>query len=168
MFVGESLFSFEFLVTSMLWLWKGSLMKMQTRILDNRFYDTRMIELHRKGKKSRTVRIKTILMCGTRPFFGRSGRRAGAHTPLAFPKMPTTPSAFPLLGAPQVPGNIHLPNWVKAWGKGPLRLKKISSYRDTLGQIRAADNMAGRIATRQLERRRPILICLSGSEISQY
>ena len=31
-------------------------MKTQTRILDNRLYYTRNIELHRKGQKSRTVR----------------------------------------------------------------------------------------------------------------
>ena len=36
---------------------------MQTRILDNRLYYTRKIELHRKGKKSRTVRITPILIC---------------------------------------------------------------------------------------------------------
>ena len=36
---------------------KGPLMKTQTRILDNRLYYTRKIELHRKSKKSRTVRI---------------------------------------------------------------------------------------------------------------
>ena len=46
-----------------LWSRKGSLMKTQTRILDNRLYYTRKIELHRKGKKSRTVRIKPILIC---------------------------------------------------------------------------------------------------------
>ena len=38
-------------------------MKTQTRILDNRLYYTRKIELHRKGKKSRTVRITPILIC---------------------------------------------------------------------------------------------------------
>ena len=48
---------------------------------------------------------------------------------------------------------------VKAWGEGPLRPKEISSYQDTLGQIRAADNTAGRSATRQLERLRSRLIC---------
>ena len=37
-------------------------MKTQTRILDNRLYYTRKIELHRKGKKSRTVRIIPILI----------------------------------------------------------------------------------------------------------
>ena len=46
-----------------LWSQKGSLMKTQTRILDNRLYYTRKIELHRKGKKSRTVRITLILIC---------------------------------------------------------------------------------------------------------
>ena len=43
--------------------WKGSLIKTQTQILDNRSYYTRNIELHRKGKKSRTVRITRILIC---------------------------------------------------------------------------------------------------------
>ena len=47
----------------MLWPRKGSLMKTQTRIFDNRLYYTRKIELRRKGKKSRTVRITPILIC---------------------------------------------------------------------------------------------------------
>ena len=38
-------------------------------------------------------------------FYGGSDRRAGAHTHPAFPKMPTAPSAFPLLGEPQAPGD---------------------------------------------------------------
>ena len=38
-------------------------MKTQTRILDSRLYYTRKIELHRKGKKSRTVRITPTLIC---------------------------------------------------------------------------------------------------------
>ena len=42
---------------------------------------------------------------------------------------------------------------------GPLRPKEISRYWDTLGQIRAADNTAGRSATRHLERCRTRLIC---------
>ena len=156
----------------MLWPRKGSRMKTQTRIYDNRLYYARKIELHRKCKKSRTVRITPILICGicctphltgkcgTRLFLGGSGRRAGAHTRPAFPKMPTAPSAFPLLGAPQARGDVSKPpKGVKAWGEGLLRPKEISRYRDTLGQIRAADNTVGRSATRQLERFRPILIC---------
>ena len=46
----------------MLWLRKGSPMKMQTLILNNSLYYIRKIELHRKGKKSRTVRITMILI----------------------------------------------------------------------------------------------------------
>ena len=42
---------------------KGSLMKTQTRIFDNRLYYARKIELHRKGKKSRTIRITPMLIC---------------------------------------------------------------------------------------------------------
>ena len=38
-------------------------MKTQTRILDNRLYYTRKIELHRKGKKYRTIRITQIVIC---------------------------------------------------------------------------------------------------------
>ena len=37
--------------------------------------------------------------------FGISGRRTGAHTLLAWTKIHSAPSAFPLLGAPQAPGN---------------------------------------------------------------
>ena len=37
-------------------------MKTQTRILNNRLYYTRKIELHRKGKKSRSVRITPIVI----------------------------------------------------------------------------------------------------------
>ena len=47
-----------------LWPRRGSLMRTQTRILDNRLYYKRNIELHRKGKKSRTVWITPILICG--------------------------------------------------------------------------------------------------------
>ena len=42
---------------------------------------------------------------GTRPFLGGSGRKAGAHTHPAFPKIPTALSVFALLGAPQAPGD---------------------------------------------------------------
>ena len=90
-------------------------------------------------------------MYGTRPFFGWDRARGGLR-PCArsLPKIPSAPSAFPLLGAPQAPGNEPNPprKGVKAWGEGPLRPKEISRYRDTLGQIRAADNTAGRSATR--------------------
>ena len=50
-------------ILNLLWPRKGSLMKTQTRILDNKLYYTRKIELHRKGKKSRTVRITPIVTC---------------------------------------------------------------------------------------------------------
>ena len=155
----------------MLWPRKGLLMKTQTRILDNRLYYTRKIELHRKGEKSRTFRMTPILICGiccsphltgkcaTRPFFfGGSVLRAEAHTRPVFPKMPTAPSVFPLLREPQAPGD-EAPEVGKSLGGRPLRPKEISRYRDTLGKIRAADNTVSRSATRHLERCRPILIC---------
>ena len=129
-------FSFEFLVASMLWPRKGSLMKTQTRILDNRLYNTRKTELHSEGKKSRTVQVTPILICGiwcsphltgicgTGPFLGGSGRRVGTHTPPAFPKMPTASSAFPLLGAPQAPGDEPPPEEGKSLGKAPWGRRK--------------------------------------------
>ena len=48
--------------------------------------------------------------CGTRPFFRWVRARAGAHTRSAWPKIPTAPSAFPLLVAPQTPGNKSNPS----------------------------------------------------------
>ena len=61
-------------------------------------------------------------------FFGGSGRRASAHMRLAFSIMPTDPSAFPLLGMPQAPGNKPNPlKGVKAWVDGPVKLEEISS-----------------------------------------
>ena len=141
----------------LLWPRKESVMKMQTRILDNRLYYTRKIELH-------CCTPHLTGKCGTRPFLGGSGDRAVSHTRPAFPKMRTAPSAFPLLGAPQAPGDEpNPPKGVNTWRGGPLRPKEISRYRDTF-----TDNTASRSATWQLERFRPILIYLSGSEISQY
>ena len=141
-------------------------MKTQTRILDNRLYYTRKIELHRKGKKSRTVRITPILICsicctphltgkcGTRPFLSGSGRRAGAYIPK------NAPSAFPLLGAAQAPGDEpNPPVGDKNLGEGPLRPKEISKY-----QIRAADNTASRSATRHSERCRPKSLSTNNGE----
>ena len=81
-------------------------------------------------------------------------RRAGAHTRPAWLKIPSAPSAFPLLWAPQVLGNKpNPPKGVKAWGDGSLRPEEIFSCLDTLGQIRAATSTAGRSATQQLEKR---------------
>ena len=92
-------------------------------------------------------------------FFGGSGRRDVAHTRPAFPKMPTAPSAFLLLGAPQTPGDQpNHPEGSKSLGEGPLRPKEISRHRDTLGQIRVPDNTAYLSATQHLEGSRPISI----------
>ena len=126
------------------WPRKGSQMKTQTQILDNRLYYTRKIDLHRKGNKSRTVRITPIVICGiccsphltgkcgTRPFLGGSGRRAGAHTRPTFPKMPTAPSAFPLLGVPQAPDDkpTH-PEGGKSLGGRPPEAERKSPGTET-------------------------------------
>ena len=69
--------------------------------------------------------------CGTRPFLGPEPTRA-RH----FLKIPTAPSAFPLLGAPQAPGNKpNPPEGGKSLGDGPLRPKKTTSRQATPGQI---------------------------------
>ena len=100
-------------------------MKTQTRILDNRLYYTRKIELHRKGKKSRTVRITPILICGicwpphptgkcgTRPLFWWV--RAQGRNPHAtsIPKNVYSPVGIPLRRRAMTP-----PKGVKApWGR---------------------------------------------------
>ena len=55
-------------------------------------------------------------------FKGGSRHRAETHTRRAFPKLPRTPSAFPLKGAPQALGDKpNPPKRVKAWEDGPLR-----------------------------------------------
>ena len=146
---------------SLLWPQKGSLMKTQTCILENRLYYTRKIVLHRKGKKSRTVRITPILICGiwwpphptsmrgTGPFFWRvraQGRRP--HEP-DISKNACGPVGIPLLKGTSGAGWSTQPHkGGKSLGKAPLSPKEISRYRDTLGQICAADNPAGRSATR--------------------
>ena len=57
-------------------------------------------------------------------FLGGTGRRAVAHTRPEFPKMPTAPSAFPLLGAPQAPGDKpNLPEGSESLGGRPPEAK---------------------------------------------
>ena len=121
----------------MLWPRKGSLIKTQTRILDNRLYYTRKIESHRKGKKSRTVRITPILICsiccsphltgncGTRPFF--KWVRAQDRSPHA-PGI--SKNAYGTVGIPY-PGRLShramnptRPKGVKALGKAPWGRRK--------------------------------------------
>ena len=61
--------------------------------------------------------------CGTRPFLKEFRRRIGAQTRSAAPKMPRATSAFPLIGAPQVPGNKpSASKRVRALRDGPLTL----------------------------------------------
>ena len=53
-------------------------------------------------------------------FLGGTGFRAVAHTRPEIPKIPTAPSAFPLLGAPQAPGGKpNLPEGSKSLGGRP-------------------------------------------------
>ena len=51
-----------------------------------------------------------------------------AHTHLAMPKIPSAPSVFPLLGAPQAPGNkpTHHKGG-KSQGDGPMRPEEMVS-----------------------------------------
>ena len=53
-------------------------------------------------------------------FLGGTGHRAVAHMRPEFPKMPMAPSAFPLLGAPQAPGDEpNLPEGSDSLGGRP-------------------------------------------------
>ena len=103
-------------------------------------------------------------------FLGGTGRRAVAHTRPEFAKNALGPVGIPLVRGASGAGQWTQPprKGVKAWGEGPLRPKEISRYRDTLGQIRAADNTAGRSATRHLERFRSVLVCVNGSLTQCY
>ena len=83
-------------------------------------------------------------------FLGGTGRRAVAHTRPEFVKNTLGPFGIPLVRGASGAGQ---------WTQPSRRPKEISRYRDTLGQIRAADNTAGRSATRHLERFRSRLIC---------
>ena len=81
---------------------------------------------------------------GTRPFLGGTGRRAVAHTRPEFPKMPTAPSAFPLLGAPQAPGDKpNLPEGSKSLGGRPP---------EAVGKSPGTETHSARTASRQLGR----------------
>ena len=109
--------------------------KMQKQILDNRLYYTRKIELHRKGKESRSVWITPILicgnwsppnptgMCGTRPFLVGAGARSEPTRTRHFQKMPTAPSTFPYWGRLRRRA-INSLKGVKAWGKSPWCRRK--------------------------------------------
>ena len=90
-------------------------------------------------------------------FLGGTGRRAVAHTRPEFPKMPTAPSAFPLLGAPQAPGDKpNLPEGSKSLGGRPPEAvgNTPQAPRHTRPDPRL-DNTAGQSATRHLKRSWP-------------
>ena len=77
-------------------------------------------------------------------FFGGTGRRAVAHTRPEFPKMPTAPSAFPLLGAPQAPGDKpNLPEGSKSLGGRPP---------EAVGKSPGTETHSAQTASRQLGR----------------
>ena len=132
-------------------------MKTQTWILDNRLYYTRKIELHRKGKKSRTVRITPILIhgiCCSPPPNWQVWHKAffWSVRALFFQKYLRPRRHSPLLGAPQAPGDESTPQGGKSLGGRPL-------CREAVLYFTAADNTAGRSANRHLERYKPRLIC---------
>ena len=77
-------------------------------------------------------------------FLGGTGRRAVAHTRPEFPKMPTAPSAFPSLGAPQAPGDKpNLPEGSKSLGGRPP---------EAVGKSPGTETHSARTASRQLGR----------------
>ena len=93
-------------------------------------------------------------------FLGGTGRRAVAHTRPEFPKMPTAPSAFPLLGAPQAPGDKpNLPEGSKSLGgRPPEAVGNPQAPRHTPPELRP-DNTAGQSTTQHLERSSLKSIC---------
>ena len=93
-------------------------------------------------------------------FLGGTGRGSVAHTRPEFPKMPTAPSAFPLLGAPQAPGDKpNLPEGSKSLGgRPPEAVGNPQAPRHTLPEPRP-DNSAGQSATQHLERSSLKSIC---------
>ena len=117
---------------------KGSLMKTQTQILDNRLYFTRKIELHRKCKKSHTVQITTILIsgiCCSPHLTGKSGTRPIFQVgPGAGPEPTRARLSQKCLGPRRHSTywgrlrhraiNPTSPKGVKAWGKAPWCRRK--------------------------------------------
>ena len=96
--------------------------------------------LHRTGK------------CGLRPFLWVWVQGQSLHAPCMV-KNTYGSVGIPLIRGTSGSGQLtQPPQGIKAWGDGPLRLEEISSCRDTLSQIRAAVNTAGRNASQQLER----------------
>ena len=94
-------------------------------------------------------------------FLGGTGRRAVAHTRPEFPKMPTAPSAFPLLGVPQAPGDKpSLPEGSKSLGGRPPEAvgNTPQAPRHTRPDPRL-DTTAGQSATQHLKRSWPQAIC---------
>ena len=88
-------------------------------------------------------------------FYGGSGRRAVAHTRPAFPKMPTAPSAFPLLGVPQALGDEpNLPKGSKSLGGRPPEAEgNYPAAKTHPARSVPAASTAGQNATQQLEKR---------------
>ena len=102
-------------------------------------------------------------------FLGGTGRRAVAHTRPEFPKMPTAPSAFPLLGAPQAPGDKpNLPEGSKSLGGRPPEAvgNTPQAPRHTRPDPRL-DATAGQSATQHLKRSWPRAICCQRANIAK-
>ena len=126
----------------LLWLRKGSLMETQTRIVDNGLYYTRKIELHRKGKKSRTDRITPIVICPSgseisvlitvrRLHYSKMGKVTTTHLPLAFSFVKIMLIFF--LGGSIINGSVNflfLPDRRISgvgWGGSKLNMSKMGS-----------------------------------------
>ena len=87
-----------------------------------------------------------------------------AHTRPTWPKIPSVPLAFHLLGAPQSPGNKHnnlrrcLKVWGKAlWGRRKSRAAKTHSARSMPQQVRLAKVRPNNLRSAVLLQRRYLL-----------
>ena len=97
--------------------------------------------------------------CGTRPFFGGTGRKAVAHTRPGVSQKSLRPHRHsPYYGRLRRRAiNPTLPKEVKTWGEGPWGRRKSSNCQDAPGRICAAVNTADRSATRQLNQQNTAL-----------
>ena len=94
-------------------------------------------------------------MYGTRPFFGWDRAQGRSpHAPGSLPKMPSAPSAFPLLGAPQAPGNEpNPPEGGKSLGGRPPEAEgNYPAAKTHSARSVPAASTASRNATQQLEK----------------
>ena len=115
--------------------WKGFILKINKDVLTE--LDCNLVSL---GIGYLLTRPHLTGKCGTRPFYGGSGRRGrSAHAPGISPKTPTAPVGIPLIRG-RLRRRGDEPNLSEGseslGGRPPEADGKNPRHRDTLGQIR--------------------------------